>query len=266
MHKIKFFFTWLSYLYISFKFRNKKVYVVNGLRRSGNHAFINWFVNALENQDVEFINLSQHLDLSKSKQTLFFNEANYLGDFWFVGQVRTHSLEIKQARNIIISLEDYIPNKFDSFIPGNSIKIAIRRTVINIISSRITRAISQAEIGLDRGDMAINHYFIKYLEWLNNKESNWLIWDFDFWVKDENNYNKNFLKNFGLTYDLKPKISNKGDGSSFTQQSLTPNASELANRWKMVELPKRVLELLNSNQHVLNDDEKEIIRSALNHE
>lgn len=249
-------------IYISFIFRRKTVYAVAGLRRSGNHAFINWFINALENKEVKLEEIRKYyVSKSNTEKTLFFNEINTLKYTELLKELRSLRKSIKESSVIVISLEDYIPAHYDKYIPNNATRIAITRSTLNVIASRIQRAVNQAKLGREKGDMMINHKFISIAKFLHHAGRNgYFTWNFDLWATDKE-YRMNFLEKFSLTYDSKPNISKQGGGSSFSGQSKIPTRSELTARWKNIEWPERVVNLLSepSNEIILTAEEKAFV-------
>lgn len=265
MYKAKIILLFLVHVYVSYIFRNKRVYILTGLRRSGNHAFINWVANALEGTEISFADIAQNVSKTKSGKTLLYNEVNYFGAFWFVNTLRSTTKYIKNASFIIISLEDYIPRTRDEFIPNNAIKISIKRNTLNVIASRLQRLIQLAKNGLDRGDMGISKNIISYLKWQQKaNEKGYLVWSFDKWI-DDRNYRSEFLTKINLKSDISPSISTQGDGSSFSGQSKVPNKKELMNRWDQVDWPDRVLKMLSdiTDTSILNDEEQSFISTQL---
>ncbi len=257
MYKLKRFLSYLSYLYISFICRGKIVYVVNGARRSGNHAFINWLSNAIDNEQVNYTEISYTVSKSTSGKIVFFNEVNFLGVLHFISSLRKNKESIKKANYIIISLEDYITHKYDTFVPMKAIKIAITRSTLNLISSRLKRAINVAELGLCRGDMVINQKFIDCLYALR-EANNWKVWHYDSWVEDKT-YRNVFLNGLGFSFDLSSSVSIQGGGSSFTGSKETPNVHDVLNRWEKIIWPQRIVELLNDNPRLLTETEKKFL-------
>lgn len=253
--------------YLTIVLRGKEVYLVSGMRRSGNHAFINWFSSALEGGDVELEKILDDVYQSKSKKTLLLNEVNFRGVQCFIKRLRSIKPLIKESKYVFISLEDYDPVNVNPYAPFKVKKISIVRSTLNLIASRLQRAINQAKNGLDRGDMAIDKKFIYRLKSLRKaKEKGWYIWSYDAWSKGENDYRKNFLKQFDLKFDSNPEVSSFGGGSSFTGKHEVPDYKAAANRWEQVVWPKRVLLLLSEkdSEELLVDEEKEFVCFLLN--
>ena len=63
---------------------------------------------------------------------------------------------------MIISLEDYIPyDKYNPYVPKGATTIFVMRAPLNLIASRLQRALNQAKNGKDRGDMSIDEEFFQ---------------------------------------------------------------------------------------------------------
>jgi len=266
MYKVQKFLWFLAYIYVSFIFRKKDVYVVNGLRRSGNHAFINWFTNALEKKPTTYEVLQGNVSQTSNGRTIFFNEVNFFGIMTFISMIRLQKSMIAKSSFIIISLEDYVSNNITPFIPKNAKKISITRSSLNIIASRLHKQIELAKSGYSRGDMSIDAAFFNRLNWIHNSENlGWLIWNYDSWLQNDNNYRKHFLNSFQLTFDLSPEMSKEGGGSSFTGRKNNPDIAQLISRWKKVEWPGRVLDLFlkDNNKETLTRNEKSFVEEKI---
>ncbi|WP_394174191.1 hypothetical protein [Thalassotalea litorea] len=260
MDILKKLFGYLVHLYVSFYFRNKNVYVISGLRRSGNHALINWLANSLERSSVTLSSLNYQVYQTHSGKTILLNEVNFYGCIWFIKRIRQIKPLLKHADNVVISLEDYLPEPRDKYVPAKAYKISVKRKLLNIIASRLTHSIKQASVGLDRGDMRIDERIVDYRLWQNTVNADWLVWDFDLWLTSTG-YRKKFLNKLNLLDDIQPKISIQGGGSSFTGKSSAPQAHDLNSRWKHIEWPDRVINLIrkDANQPLLTNEEWEFI-------
>ena len=255
-----------AYLLVSQLLSRKQVFVVSGLRRSGNHGFINWFSNALLKDNVEFEKFSKAVvNISQDRKLILFNEVNYGGGIpKFIYHLINQGTKIKEAKYIIISLEDYTPQDKDPYIPRNAQKILIKRSILNLIASRIQRATNQAKIGLDRGDMSIDDDFIAHYRWIvEGRDEDWTTWDYDQWMLDDGGYRKTFLASYGLEEDIAPAVSHQGGGSSFTGREGVPTTEDTLNRLQMIEWPERILELLSrkENTQLLDEEERAFVLS-----
>lgn len=258
--KFRAFLLYLLRFWLQFIFIGKNVYVVNGLRRSGNHAFINWFVNALESKSVTLNSLDFHIYQSDSGKTIFFNEMNVYGHENLLLESLIRTKEIWNANNVILSYEDVYHEYYSPLIASNYKKIAIKRSILNLIASRIHIAVKRAKAGADKGDMGIRSEFVEIYNFINNAEGqDYAVWDYDKWLA-EPDFRSSFLNRFNLDYDEMPNISEQGGGSSFSGRKNVPQGDDLSSRWKQVEWPSRVLDLLIKG-NVLTEDELEIVQA-----
>jgi len=258
---------------MSFILRNKNVFVIIGMRRSGNHAFVNWLGNSIEGKkcnwtDLNYNDMENRVLVSESGKTVFFNEANCIGlkGYEVAQAARLHKQLIAKCSNVVISLEDYIPQKTDFLVPRNSRVIIITRSTLNLIASRIKKAVSFAGLGLDQGDMRIDNRFFERLLWLydsegvdgNNKAKKW---NYDNWLRSDD-YRADFLEDIGLSFDLMPEISTQGGGSSFSGQLEIPSYESVSRRWAQIDWPDRVIDILGMDEYsrLLSKDEFEFIK------
>lgn len=250
MYKLARFLEWLAHFYISFLLRGKKVYLFVGLRRSGNHACINWLANSLDGLSSSFEESRQgNVLLSKSRRIIFFNEVNFWDLRYFITVIRKMALEIEKASIVFISLEDYVPIRYDPYIPKQAKRIAIIRSTLNLVASRVHYAIKQAKIGLDRGDMRIDEGFIAGAKWLRSVNcEEYKKWNYDKWFDDSDNYRARFLASVGLHANITPPMSTQGGGSSFSNSRLGSADNDPLSRWKEFDWPERIVNLLEENR------------------
>lgn len=256
------------YMHLRWLFRKNNLYVVCGMRRSGNHACINWLLNALEERESSFEEVKgDRCYISNSGKTFFLNEANFYGLNHYWKLVIEQKKVIKSCTNVIISLEDFEPSSgINPFIIASATKIMVTRSLLNLIASRLQRAMNQAKEGKDRGDMSVRESFFSNLNWImNNKtDKSWLFWSFDEWLQNSNQCRQQFLQRLGLAVNLTPAMSLQGGGSSFTGQRLIPTAEEIESRWDNIQLPSSVIKLINQNPQLLTEQEQLYISKLLN--
>jgi hypothetical protein len=250
-------------MYVYFILRKSRVYVVNGIRRSGNHALISWLVDALEGQNGVNMELKDGIWTSESGETIHINEANMLSLLQFIVILRENKELIKSAKNVFITLEDYIPKTIDIFIPRNATKINVSRSLLNICASRFKHNVDRSREGLDRGDMSINKKLLTCVRWHHSPSAeDWITWIYEKWLK-ESEYRKSFLEALCLSYDSKiPPSSNFGGGSSFSNSELGKSDNNPLKRWEQVKFPDRVIFLLYSDGlDLLESDEYQYVVS-----
>ena len=244
----------LSKCILSVLLFTKNNYYINGVRRSGNHAFIYWLSNALSGEDTEHKLLEYGLSTSLNKKSLILNNMNPRGRSHLIKTILRHPHLFFLAENIIISTEDFVPPKINPYSVIKSKKIVIHRGVLNTICSRLKKANTRALNGEETGDMIIDHGFMKCLRWINTRPDCWYKWSYEKWMSDDF-YRKEFLKSMNLSFDSKPSISHEGGGSSFG--TLTPTYIEVTRRFELVKIPKRVRDLLLLDYYraLLSDEE-----------
>jgi len=240
-----------------FIFFKKKTFSITGARRSGNHAFVRWLSNALEEDDVSFEQLDFGFSVSASGKTVFFNEMNVRGQANYIFKIIRFLPFIIRADNVIVTTEDHIPHWFDAYSIPSSTKIKVSRSLLNTVCSRLKKAQVRALDGAERGDMMIDHSFMKVVRWINLPHSDWLLWHYDSWVLSKE-YRIDFLSSLGLTFNLEPGISIEGGGSSFTGTDTTPTHQEVKERYLQVEITPAVRELLLKDYYKKELDDLEL--------
>ena len=121
--------------------KSTKVFHFAGLRRSGNHACINWLVNSIYGSSVEYRQLDHYLFREFPEGRVFlinsYAQEPALSVFRYVWKYRR---KIARCEYLFLSLEDEPPS-FTHFLrpkdntPG-VVNIHIDRTVFNLLSSR----------------------------------------------------------------------------------------------------------------------------------
>lgn len=251
-------------LILKFLLKNKKVFIVNGLRRSGNHACIGWLINSLEEDDRATLDELKewHLYISKSRKTLFFNEVNILKITSALRLMLKNYEKLKQSQNIIFSFEDALPREYQVFSYVRHEKIAIKRSLLNVIASRLARATKQAKLGLEKGDMKIDEKFFNRVSFLiDATQYGHKSWDYDKWLTSSE-YREEFLSSINLHFDSTPPISDHGGGSSFSGKSKVPSKDELFSRYHNTEWPFRIIEKLRKEPFFLylSEEEKKFVK------
>jgi hypothetical protein len=91
----------------------------------------------------------------------------------------------------------------------------------------------------------------------------WLVIDFDTWLRNDDGYRTSIAERAGITSGDDPHLSVHGGGSSFTGLNGLPEVSELTNRFTQVEWPEHVVKLLLDEKYstLLTSEEREFLRS-----
>ena len=240
-----------------------KFYEFYGLRRSGNHAIIAWLMKNLNGEDCAL----ETVIGEGNKESFFVKRCgdvyhiNDVGSLWVTSNPSYVSGLVSEyislgAKVIIFSYEDYEPQvslalTFPSLFLflENALKIALVRDLPNVMASRYKKIEGIKANGgglenwklLDININKINSWIycvieeksikIKYEDWLASKE-----------------YRDNFCKNLNIpNLDYTNHISIAG-GSSFTGTESVPNAKDLLNRWKDINIPKEWKHYLETPQ------------------
>lgn len=201
-------------------YQGKEIFFFFGMRRSGNHACIQWLANSITQKNSPFIKDKEdiHFEYTDSCKVLFFNELNKLKNDNIYELFRKKKELIIKSKYIFISFEDFTPAELDQilFLPSPQKRIIIRRNILDLISSRYQNLVKKALVGQGWVGQSIDLTFFKRLSKLYKllNKSNYLIWDFDLWQSDKK-YRENFLFNLGFSVDIIPSITPHGGGSSF---------------------------------------------------
>jgi len=240
-----------------------KVIFVCGMRRSGNHAFINWLSNALEEQQVEytFDDKFSYLKFSKSGKTAFINDINRIRPWKRYRMFFTRALTLRKVVTLIVSAEDVNSNYGQHFqlpfwLPRIQHRIFIKRSILNTIASRLQHLKKSAAAGKGNRNLSITTKFFKKLKSWESASSDFVNWEYDLWLTSDS-YRQKFLSQLGLKQDILPTISKEGGGSSFTGRDRTPTKKEATSRFKYINIPSNIRQdLMQCNiDTMLNPDE-----------
>jgi len=217
----------------------KNKFIVHGLKRSGNHAIINWLKS---HEDFYFFNNIIPIgEILSGKKKL--REPENFND-WFRRKALPKHLPLASLlmrpiiskRSLIVSIEDH-PADIRPFLdlPSDFFNILILRDPYNLFSSRIRKASginhpaypnqlgphmdrvlnlwkSHAREYLGQTDTLTNKVCIYYNEWFTNRE-----------------YRKNISKNLNLKFtdDGYSMVSTTGGGSSFDSTNFDGNNNQM---------------------------------------
>lgn len=220
-----------------------KVVHVSGLRRSGNHACINWLANAVYGEKVHHRPLGHYLFRSfPDGRVLFINSYGQERAFTLLRNLWKHRQAIRRCAYLILSLEDAPPSWPHFLRPGktgNAIRIHVDRSIFNVLASRARKMDSEA--GANRGTTAVDFRINAPLleSAFADRRSDMLQWDFDRWLQDPA-WRKGFLAQLGLQHDILPDMSVEGGGSSFRHAGLGTA------RYKEHPIPEAWLQLIEA--------------------
>lgn len=244
--------------FLLYLLKDKKIYYVTGLRRSGNHAFISWLINSLEDEPTEIIkdNQYRHFHTTANSRTIFFNEVNEITTIVFFRIIFERFASIRNCKNIIISTEDCSADYTSFKIPRYDEAIFVKRSLLNMVASRIQYLLKRANDGRSNYWNAIDEEVLNKLLSLHNSDI-YHKWDFENWLTSKN-YRNSFLIKLGLDKASIPEVSKFGGGSSFTGTMEKPNVSDLTNRFKQIKFSNKIISYLKEDKYKNLLDEHEI--------
>lgn len=239
--------------------RHPRVYLVCGMPRSGNHALVNWLANAMEGQPTSYRKVDNHPYLYRfgSGKTLFLNNVRIRAARHYIQTLRMNRKLISNARYLIVSLEGTAPEYRDWHVPSWDYRIYVKRSLLNMVASRLRGLKRKAEQGLADPHLVVDEKLFRLLKSWKKTEGHH-TWMYDRWLTS-GDYRANFLRDINLGKDIMPEMGSVG-ASSFNPRK-TPESHEALNRYRQVEFPDRVVELLFRHQQLLTAEEEEWLRN-----
>ena len=116
------------YVYLSL--RKKKLIVIVGLRRSGNHACIQWIANSIKGSQFDLQLSNEGFYSSDDGEILHLNNINTLSNFGFIYLLQRAKSSIKKAKTVLVTFEDYIPTSDDIYPLSNATVVYIDRKLL----------------------------------------------------------------------------------------------------------------------------------------
>jgi hypothetical protein len=213
------------------------IYDFYGLRRSGNHAILEWLI--------------QNMGGAGNRNVIKVNRVIQCGNAAYINEANTY--ESHDSVNTDIS---FCQSAFDSLIIAyedvstnyrlgdhNNQKIVILRDIFNLFASRYKKIVSHPEKSSYYNlAMRIDEIIVNL--WKEHANSDAIIILFEKWVESKE-YRDLICERLRIpNHDITDTVTNFGGGSSFTGQK-KPTIEELKSRSKMVNLPQEVIDRLN---------------------
>lgn len=245
----------------------EKIYIVNGLARSGNHLFITWLISGFNNNEVYYLNniKPSYYNLINEKKTnikKIFNSHTITNDNKYGLKINeeirknlagTKAMKKflfgkKKIKILVISMENKKTEKIDIlskiFINCDNIyKCIVLRDILNLFSSRIESEKRLSSEDLYKTDKITIEYWLD--NYYNSKKKDYIVFNYNKFLcytitrkalsnKLNINYSKTkiTLNSFGLT-----------SGSSF--QNNISNKSNYFMRWNLFKNNELVKNLIN---------------------
>lgn len=235
------------------------VYVIAGLRRSGNHAVITWLANALAEQSVDLHELDVNIRVSPSGAIVHLNDLKphrHHPDYTVFAR---HTDTIRSADHLLLSYEDELLSTVDSVDPLHrhpGHRLHVTRSTLNLLASRLAGSTRSRRSHADAVNLEIDERRLDAMlanraiaqNPSANPTNDWIEVSFDRWLVDPDE-RRRLLQRLGLHVDLAPSISTYGLGSSFTGTERVPETRELLHRWEQVDWPAPLVERLLEPRH-----------------
>lgn len=211
----------LTKLAIQKKLRGRNVYVVCGLRRSGNHAVIQWLMNSIAGESITYESKGHRINYPTRSDLLFLN--NWSGHLNWKRKLSGTFIS-PEVKHIVISFEDESPYQVFNYFKGlvDCRAILIRRNRLDLIASRFQTLISRSKNGEDLGDesnMNCSQAFISLLKEYDSvkaeNDKGIVIFDYDKWTSDVS-WGKTTMHSLALnSHSIPKRMTREGGGSSF---------------------------------------------------
>jgi len=229
------------------KEKAKNIYIVNGMRRSGNHLFLGYLISGL-GKKVYFLNNIKTWSLDV-KSFDYKNSESYLFNDEIHKNIQgIHNIFDDKDVTLIISLEDKKFNVMERFekrleTKNNEItKIIVIRDILNNFASRIVKSNHNKLV-----DNQTVEYWKDLYSHMNDKDT--IIFNYNKFILNKNNYRKKLNEELGLKKPI-IAVSTAAQGSSFNPGSTEiQNTNKYLTRYKKVTNHKIIKKILNNKNY-----------------
>jgi len=208
----------LNFYYDIFRKKAKNIYLVNGLRRSGNHLFLGYLISGLKKKTYFLNNIASHT-LSTGIIKDYRTAQSNLFDYQISKNIKNlNKIYYDDNFNLVFSIEDKNVMKMNMFYDilksrkNRVFKIIVIRDIYNTMSSRLKKADWNKQVD----DVTINYWNDLYKE---SKKKNIITFNYNKFICDKYNYREKLNKSLNLKNPI-ISISKASGGSSFSQGKL----------------------------------------------
>lgn len=204
-----------------------------GMRRSGNHAILEWLCHSLG--DGTERNMIENNRLIQYGDAYYLNEVNTM-----MRKLQPRLDKIKDAKWTIFAYEDE-PTTFKHKLDKSDKTLVIVRDIHNLMASRHQKVLRDKRSFDMRMD---DKFFNTWLEHANQPDENIIY--YEKWLVDRR-YRDSILERLGArNLDNTSTVNTAGGGSSFVGVNLD-TTQNLLNRWQQVELDEKLINRLEDD-------------------
>lgn len=231
----------------------KEIWYFQGIRRSGNHACIDWLINARLGRAVKPQQLSHYLFYQYTEEVVFINSYAQESALDMLRHVWLNRKAIRKCQVIMLSIEDE-SNELNHFLNLHEVAdyhIGITRLLPNVLSSRLKKFGTESllESGGIGGNFGVDR---RILSLFFEARRSPIVWHYDRWLSDAT-WRNEFLEKLHLTADIIPPVTTQGGGSSFDRGDSSRNK-----RFLKIQCPDELWSLLMEHLGALPEEEKAI--------
>lgn len=254
-------------------FGSVKTYYVTGMRRSGNHAVIEWIKNGYDDAltPIEYGTVGPaFLGVSRSGKVVHLNDVNHLRISRIARSLFDCRASLKgTVEVVIISTEDCSDKKKRWWSSVADCEVYVTRDLLNVVASRLERLKERALEGRAAKACALYKNFFEdwyRIRWVENDDRRCSL-RYERWIT-EREYNESAAENIGLPRSVMPQYHSRwGDGSSFVGAAKEENPGGYNARYKTIEWKENVVQWLIDLDEVyscLTAPEREFLRCKRN--
>ena len=228
----------------NFKLPSNQHVFFYGMRRSGNHAVLDWLLHNFSGDNTRFKIKHRLMASGNSCYLNAVNEYIQRRDSWI-----DYSFAKFTYKNIIVTFEDtFLDYNYD--YAASDKKIVIVRDIKNIVASRLQklRSLNTPWENSEKSlfNLTEKGFWQKWLSHANVKPDEAILIVFDKWVKSIE-YRDSICNSLGIkNADIIDRSSTYGGGSSFKNSSTSDNNNVLK-RSELIEMPKEIIKRMEQD-------------------